>query len=102
MILCEYNTDQYELAECLKEKTNLNHKNNKNKLINKICLPEYKKLFKKSIIDVINNNDIVYSECIVCKNKNVKCIRCKSGHTTCLYCLKKYILICEGCNFQLE
>lgn len=102
MILCEHNHYQYNLAKILKEKSDLTHRNINNKTINKICLPEYKKLFKKSIIDVINNNEIVYSQCEVCSNKNIKCIQCKFYHHMCLYCLKNYSLKCFKCNIYFE
>ena len=101
MLLCQYNSNQHEIAKLLKSKTNLNHKNYQNKKIEDICLPEYKKLFIRNWVTVFNDYNTIISECIICANENIKCILCNHGHTTCYECLDNLKFKCEGCQLVL-
>ena len=101
MLLCQYNSNQYEIATLLKSKTNLNHRNYQNKKIEDICLDEYKYLFIRNWVTVFNNHDTIISECIICANENAKCIICNHGHATCYECLDKLNFKCEGCQLVL-
>ena len=101
MLLCQYNSNQYEIATLLKSKTNLNHKNYRNKKIEDICLNEYKYIFIRNWVTVFNNHDTIISECIICANENAKCIICNHGHATCYVCLDKLNFKCEGCQLVL-
>lgn len=97
MILCETNNNQINLAKLLMNKTDLDHKNFNNKLINDVCRIEYKVLFERNIFKIIQNMKIYVSECIICdENKNG--IKCKYDHFTCLECLNKLNVKCHGCQ----
>jgi ankyrin repeat protein len=100
MLLCEFNTNQKELAAILKLKTNLDHINHQNKKIEDLCLPEYKSLFIRNLDTILIQYISSYSECIICL-KVTNCVRCEYNHTTCYVCLDKLNFRCEGCQMEL-
>jgi len=101
MLLCKYNKNQHEIATLLKSKTNLDHRTYWDEKIEDICLPEYKKIFIRNWVSIINDYDTIKSECIICAKENIKCIICKHEHTTCYECLDRLKFKCEGCQLVL-
>jgi ankyrin repeat protein len=98
MILCKYKPNYYDIAKILKSKTDLNHRNYKNKKIEDICLDEYKTLFSITLEDILQKYQKIESECFICNEENTDCIKCEYDHHTCFVCLSKVKFICEACR----
>ena len=98
MLLCQYNSNQHEIAKILKSKTDLNHRNFRNKKIEDVCLDEYKYLFTITLEDVLQKYEIIKSECFICNEDDVECIKCEFEHYTCTKCLPRVKFNCEACR----
>ena len=98
MLLCEYNSNQHEIAKLLKSKTIIYHKNHMNKKIEDICLEEYKYLFSNILHDMLQKYDLIKNECFLCAEENTDCIKCEFDHFTCIKCLPRVKYNCEACR----
>ena len=98
MLLCQYNPNQHEIAKLLKSKTNLNHRNYKNKKIEDLCLDEYKYLFTTTLDDILQKYNLIKQECFICNEDNADTIKCEYDHYTCIKCLPRVKFNCEACR----